>query len=376
MARPEKSETKPEKKSFYDQLADGLFERMQSNTAPWQKGFTGPRETPRNFITGDEYQGTNFLSLSMNGVSDAATFNQIADYAKKQLANGVPFDKCLRLNKGSKSHLVIKVLTFNDAPGKEPKRWSEAEQSEDQAAGGSSKHENARRREKEFKTHAKQEFSTGPKFKEYHVFSINECSNVPDELMRPLAEKRDIKGLQVANDIVEGMKATGLKFVEGGDQPLYDASRDEIRMPRRERYTSDARHAMDLLHECAHATLHKTRMNRPVFIEGQPFTHEMRIKEEMRAEITTYFTSCKVGCPPSDEHFESHASYSQSWLKDGDKKVFASAVKDAVKISEYLIERGKEAAIVRQTTQAEQAERAATQAQAKAPQRKVAGLSQ
>lgn len=330
-----------EKKApIYERLADELYEKMQAGTAPWQPGFTGSYEVPKNFTTGSEYSGMNILKLASSGVTRAATFNQVLEYAEKQERDGVPKDQCIRLRKGSKGHEIGKVLTFE----KEGKSKAESP-----TAQGSGRPDSAQ-------ASGDEKTATGIYMKAYHVFDINDFDNVPAELKASASqEERDIKGMQFANDIIAGMEATGLKFVESGNQPCYVPSLDEIRMPARSQYKNDASHAADALHEAAHATMHETRCNRPD-ARGGKFNSPEYAMEELRAEISAFFTACRTGHRPSDEHFESHASYTAHWftkLKD-DKREFIKAVGDARNISDYLIERGQEMQQKREAAQGAQ----------------------
>lgn len=67
--------------------------------------------------------------------------------------------------------------------------------------------------------------------------------------------------------------ACGLRVVEHGGGPAYDYDADLILMPTRARYwlrriiRLQASYPLELLHEAAHATGHRTRLSRPLFIE-------------------------------------------------------------------------------------------------------------
>jgi antirestriction protein ArdC len=319
-----KDQDTEKKEPYQDRLAAELLARMEAGTAPWQKGFTGSYEMPMNFTTGAEYRGGNVLKLACEGVTKAATFSQIVDYAKKQEAAGVPKEQCIHVRKGSKGHEICKVLTVDVPKGK-----GKAEGAEEKA---------------DDKDHKR------PITKSYYVFNIDDCDNVPAEL-RGITEPEEkrVKGMQFADDIVEGMKATGLKFVESGSQPCYIPSLDEIRMPPRHLYKDDAAHAADSLHEAAHATMHESRKNRPE-ARGNKFGDEAYAMEELRAEVSAFFVACRTGFKPSDQHVESHAAYTSHWLKKlgDDKREFTKAVGDAREISDYLIERGQEHQKVRE----------------------------
>lgn len=67
-------------------------------------------------------------------------------------------------------------------------------------------------------------------------------------------------------------------------------------------------------------------------------------KEELRAEISSAFTAQAVGITyEQNSHMENHKAYIQSWisaLKNNPNELFL-AIKDAEKISDYLIEKAE-----------------------------------
>jgi len=96
-----------------------------------------------------------------------------------------------------------------------------------------------------------------------------------------------------------------------------------------------------LLHEAGHATGHISRLNRDMTgVFGSP----EYAKEELRAEIASAFTAQELGLDyKQNEHMENHEAYVQNWidvLENEPNELFA-AIKDAEKISDYLIEKGE-----------------------------------
>lgn len=103
-------------------------------------------------------------------------------------------------------------------------------------------------------------------------------------------------------------------------------------------------YACTFLHECGHATGHPSRLNRDM---SGGFGSESYAREELRAEIASAFTAQAIGLHLTDEqlqpHMELHKAYIQSWasaLQDAPGELFR-AIKDAEKISDYLIEKGE-----------------------------------
>lgn len=136
----------------------------------------------------------------------------------------------------------------------------------------------------------------------------------------------------------------GVGFCEGGDRAFYSPLRDEITLPTTAHFTDDYAYACTLLHEAGHATGHYSRLNRP-FAED-------RAAEELRAEIASAFTAQALGIKRSAQQesadLDQHKAYIQSWigLLGRDPNALYAAIKDAAKISDYLIEHGKVMEIV------------------------------
>lgn len=101
------------------------------------------------------------------------------------------------------------------------------------------------------------------------------------------------------------------------------------------------RESATFLHESAHASGAKHRLNRD--LSGR-FGSESYAKEELRAEIASAFTASATGIKyEQSPTMENHAAYIQNWIKvleNNPNELFA-AIKDAEKISDYLLEKGE-----------------------------------
>lgn len=111
-------------------------------------------------------------------------------------------------------------------------------------------------------------------------------------------------------------------------------------MPDIDRFRNEYSYMATFLHEASHATGHKSRLNRDL---TGAFGSPEYAKEELRAEISSAFTSQALGLSQSDmEHMENHKAYIQNWiaaLEQNPNELFA-AIKEAGKISDYLLEKG------------------------------------
>ena len=171
----------------------------------------------------------------------------------------------------------------------------------------------------------------------YTVFNAAQIDGIPqlviehhnlDEDM--LMEKRD-----------KLIAAMDLQFKSGEEAAFYRPSEDCIHMPDIDRFRNEYSYMATFLHEASHATGHKSRLNRDLTGEFGSLEYA---KEELRAEISSAFTSQALGLSQSDmEHMENHKAYIQNWiaaLEQNPNELFA-AIKEAGKISDYLLTKGE-----------------------------------
>ena len=132
-----------------------------------------------------------------------------------------------------------------------------------------------------------------------------------------------------------------LELREGGERAYYSPTENSVRMPKIEQFGSAYGYMSTFLHESAHASGAVHRLNRD--LTGK-FGSESYAKEELRAEIASAFTASVTGISyEQSPQMENHAAYIQSWIKvleNNPNELFA-AIKDASKISDYLIEKGE-----------------------------------
>ena len=138
--------------------------------------------------------------------------------------------------------------------------------------------------------------------------------------------------------LLENMR---LELREGGNRAYYSPSEDYVRMPTVEQFDDTYSYMSVFLHEAAHASGAAHRLNRD--LTGS-FGSESYAKEELRAEIASAFTASATGINYEQApQMENHTAYVQNWisvLQNNPNELFR-AIKDATKISDYLIEKGE-----------------------------------
>lgn len=171
----------------------------------------------------------------------------------------------------------------------------------------------------------------------YVVFNGEQIKGIPDFSCEK--NKWDAAQLLAKRDII--IKNMELTFLESGDRALYSPDKDQITMPKAEYFKTEYGYISTFLHEAGHATGHKSRLNRNI---QNSFGTPDYAREELRAEIASAFTAQELEIRMADAiQLNNHKAYIQSWIEILEKnpnELFAS-IRDAEKISDYLIEKGQ-----------------------------------
>lgn len=298
------------KDSLRDTIAKTFVNALLEDKIPWRATWTASQAY--NAVNGKRYRGLNSLWLSFvasgKGYSDPrwCTFKQAKDKGwnvkKGEKATGVEFwsiyDKKQRKNI---SISEANIIVAKDSERKDDMRLVS---------------------------------------RQYCVFNAAQIDDIPELEQKPCAV--DIKTVREKRDVL--LRNMTLGFSEGGDRAYYSPSMDSITMPPDVCFENTYAYMSTFLHECGHATGASHRLNRP--LDGF-FGSESYAKEELRAEIASAFTSQALGFGAEGvglaDAMDNHKAYIQSWIeviKNQPNELFA-AIKDAEKISDYLLEKGE-----------------------------------
>lgn len=182
-----------------------------------------------------------------------------------------------------------------------------------------------------------------------YVFNAQQLSGI--ELMKqpelPNAFVADHLAEEVFNTMTENME---LPIRYGGNQAYYNPATDSITLPKKEAFYSTSEYYGTLTHEVCHATGHPNRLNRPLI--GFQQDKAAYAAEELKAEIAATILCAELGISMSPEVENNHLAYVQSWLSaiKKDNNVLFSAIKDADKIVDYCMEKGRVELIKEQLT--------------------------
>lgn len=142
-------------------------------------------------------------------------------------------------------------------------------------------------------------------------------------------------------DLEEFVSSLGIPIKQGGGEPSYAYMADYINMPLITSFGREDDYYVTLFHEIAHATGHKSRLDRKMVPMGKPGTeqHQLYAMEELTAELTAAFTGAHFKLD-QDQHASYLASWLKAWPKDRRGAALYFAAKDAGKAFDWIMEHG------------------------------------
>ena len=293
-----------------EEMINSFIDCLKKDTIPWHRSWSAT-ERPYNAVTNTAYHGANSLWLSYNQFAREFEDPRWCTFKQAQTQGW-------KIKPGSKGTRV-EFWSLYDTEEKRKLTQREAKQLFDELTL------------EEFKNRVK------PISNVYTVFNGEQIDGIP-KYEEKTYELNTEELLQKRDTLLKNMN---VDFSEGGDKAFYNPSRDRITLPEMNKFETEYDYMATLLHEAGHATGHISRLNRDMTgVFGSP----EYAKEELRAEIASAFTAQELGLDyEQNKHMENHEAYVQNWidvLENEPNELFA-AIKDAEKISDYLIEKGE-----------------------------------
>lgn len=293
---------------FRAELAQMFIAALEEQQLSWKQGWQGIGfKAPVNFANGTRYKGINRLYLSLcmmkYGWSDYRfmTFNQIKS-------------KGWRFRAGAKGCKVEYWMPF-DFKKKKVITWTEY-------------HELLEKAQEEKNT---EDIKVGMVAKYYNVFNgmfIDGISPLDSVIVN-----ENVKSDEIIEKISAGL---GVKIInDGGNKAYYSPSEDRIHLPLVTSFYSDYDYNSTALHELAHSTGAKQRLNRNL---TGGFGSESYAKEELVAEITSSFMGIYLQGEGQKSDFNNHVAYVQGWIQSIKEKpsTLFEAIKLAEKATQYM----------------------------------------
>lgn len=319
-------EEKQQRKSVRDQFAEKFISILESEKPlEWTKGWSsGGISLPYNGETGRKYNGINRMVLMFSAMEKGYTDPRY--YTFHQIAK---MDGC-KVRPGEKATTLEFWLVWD----KEEQCSLTLSQYEQLLKADPS------RKADEFRIYAKPAY----------VFNAAQVEGLQP---LPQAERAPLEENLLADEVIKTMSENmDVKLIYGGNEAYYSPIRDEIHLPPHEAFFSTAERISTTLHELSHATAAPSRLNRSITsYQEDPEAYSI---EELRAEIASSLVSAEIDLSISDAVIENNRAYVQHWLSaiKQDPNVLFTAIKDADKMADYMVEQGR-VEIIREKLQAE-----------------------
>ena len=300
-----------------ERFTELMIEKIQSFQGNWKKPWFMPSTTlPPQNLSGRHYNGGNSLMLMLQAekmgydIPVWGTFDRITNLNTVKDKHGNVFYERdengfkkpqVTVNKGEKSFPVfLTTFTVVDPKTKEKIPYDDYR--------NLSKEEQAK-------------YKVFPKLQVFNVFNVAGQTNIAEtrpelyEKLKSMATSQiehqgDLKSDPAIDKMIDdNLFFCPIKQVKG-DNAYYSPARDEIVVPTREQFVDGEAFATNTLHECAHATGAKSRLDR--IQPGQTFGSPEYAKEELTAELSAALIASQHGLT---KHVKSDsAAYLKSWL--------------------------------------------------------------
>lgn len=295
------------------EIADKFIQSLKEDKILWEKCWNAKSLSPVNAITNRPYNGLNLLWLYFTAEDKNFSDNRWCTF--KQAT-----DKGWTIKKGSKG-TRIEFWSLYDTEEKKKLSASDVIKLKNQLEP------------EEFDNRVK------PISSIYTVFNGEQIDGIP-ELPKVEGHNLDTSEIITIRDKI--LKNMQLNFKEGGNRCFYRPFDDCINLPKINTFKDEYSYMATFLHEAGHATGAEHRLNRN--LQGYYKDSVSYAKEELRAEIASVFSSVYFGIGVYDESkLNNHKAYIQDWIEEleNNPNELFSAIKEASKISDYLIEKSE-----------------------------------
>jgi antirestriction protein ArdC len=279
------------KRDLYAEVSARIVAELEAGAAPWIKPWsaTPGANTPCNAVTNRPYSGSNVVLLWM---AQAAGYRTPRFLTFKQA-----LDVGGHVRKGERGTKVyfVKQLQVRDKGA-----------DDDDAT------------------------RVVPLLREYTVFNVDQCENLPERIVAPSAVKPRNSDERSA-EIDEFLACTGANIREGSGEAYYLPGADFISLPRFEAFKSAAHFYSTAFHELAHWCGHKSRLARDL---RHRFGERAYAAEELVAELCSAFLCAEF----SIDGDLRHAGYLENWigLLKADTRAFFTACSKAQAAADFL----------------------------------------
>lgn len=263
-------------------VTNRIVAMLEANAAgDWSRPWTAAFSSPLNAKTGKAYQGFNILALSFSG------------YTSKYWATYKQWDSLgAQVSKGAKSTMGVYYGPYSYT---------------DKVSG---------------------EDKTGKTLRVFFLFNAEQVTGWEEP-------EKPSHVLPTVDKAEEFFARQNVPTMHGGDRAFYVPAMDRIGMPDRNCFHTVAGYYSTLAHEHAHATGHKSRLDRDA---STVFGSADYAAEELVAELSAAFLLPLLGLSSSEPRRD-HAAYLASWLRKlkDDPMAIQKAASAAQKAVNYMM---------------------------------------
>ena len=284
------------RRDIEQEITDKIIAQLENGVAPWRKSWAGGGLALRE--NGVAYRGYNQFILGLSGHTNPywLTFNKAAELAglkKDSKGKWIKEDGkgVLSGEKGTHVHFFTTLEIKDKATGEDKKI---------------------------------------PFIRFYSVFNGSQCGGLPEKYDPKPVERTEVERDAGAEAY---LAAIGADVRHGGSRAFYIPSEDRIQIPEVDDFDNYVSYAGTAIHEHAHWTGHKDRLDRD--IKNANGTRDYA-REELVAEASAALIAGHLGIEV--EPREDHAAYLKSWLEvlKDDKTALRKAFSKAQKVVDFL----------------------------------------
>jgi antirestriction protein ArdC len=282
---------------LYQEITCKIIAELEAGRLPWVQpwgtsAMPAPLAMPRNASTGRRYSGINVLILWGAVVQHGFSGQNWLTFRQALVLGG-------HVGRGERGIAVV----FADRFTPDAERERARERGDDPR--------------------------TVPFLKRFTVFNTDQCEGLPEEVTTAAPPASEGLILPAVEALI---RASGADLRIGGGRAYYDVIGDFVRVPPPQAYFAPVNWHRTALHEMAHWSGSRTRLNRDL---SGSFGSKSYAKEELVAEMTAAFACATLGIVPTVRH----ADYIGAWLEvlREDDRAIVRAASAASKAADYLL---------------------------------------
>lgn len=285
--------TSSTKLDVYEMVTNRIIDLLEAGTVPWQKPWT-EAGVPMNLISKRPYRGINlWLLLSLNYERNLfLTWDQL-----KKLGGSV--------NKDQHGHVVV--------------FWKNVKKQSDELDND-------------------EKAKTVPILRYYKVFNIEQCRDIPKDLIPELTKEKKNDPILECEAIISNMPDSPLLMFKG-KKAYYDVLKDHVVLPQLKSFKTSESYYSTLFHELVHSTGSEKRLGRKTITEMAEFGSEPYSIEELIAELGAAYLNSFTGM--LNKQIENSVAYIQGWLEKlrNDKRFIVQASGQAQRAVDLILNR-------------------------------------